>query len=60
MNTLLITTLMIIVIIILLLIIINKEKFKTRNLLEYLPKKITKCSGDKGPKGERGVSGNNA
>ena len=61
MNTLLITTIPIILIIILLLLLVfNKEVFKTYNILEYLPKKIKQCNGDKGPRGERGVAGNNA
>ena len=48
------------IIILLLLLVFNKEAFKTYNILEYLPKKIKQCNGDKGPRGERGVAGNNA
>jgi hypothetical protein len=61
MNKLTLTVLLnLLIVASLLLLIINKERFQTKNLLDYLPKKIKKCVGDKGPKGDRGNAGNNA
>ena len=39
---------------------VNRESFQMRDLLNYIPEKITQCSGQRGPRGNPGPDGNNA
>jgi len=45
---------------VLIMLYVNRESFQMRDLLNYIPEKITQCSGRRGPRGNRGSDGNNA
>ena len=45
---------------VLIMLYVNRESFQMRDLLNYIPEKITQCSGRRGQRGNRGPDGMNA